>query len=673
MARTFLTDKGESLSLQLTAGSLLGAGGQGQVHTARLGGEVMAVKLMRQIDVDKLRALNKLEARCGAVTTLPRRLLYENEGGRPGCLAGYAMRLVDRNRSVSAARLFNFEQIRHLPHYTWADAVLAALRLAESVATLHRHGVVIGDLNPENVLFEAATTLADTASWRAIVLDTDSFQIKEVGGRHHHCPVSRPLYTAPELIGCDFSHSWRQVSADDFSLAVLIYQLLLHDHPYDNAINDSEPDLAVAAKISRGLYPHAAMPTLGLRASPFRPAPSQISEAIDQAFRRSFSAHANRRTPGLRPFAVEWVGLLRELHGQVVPCRKCRHHHHPRGRECLWCGVDERSGQAISRFPNALPHSGSTSSAPPAVAEATSPPAAAAGSLLHRYGGLHRQLLAHQQRCRWLVGLRAELAAKLLTLERALAELHAQHGDAALWIDRTALERRLSSKASWLRRHVLGRGGSDAQRQESLGRLLQFVDEAVKTFLVFLDWVQSRHEHLLERLAALDLTPLDHGSDPAAAALALLQSAVEQQQEAWLTRQLEQEMIRSWRIEGFGARRLELLEAHGLLHAEHLRRGIDRLTVIPGIGKGLQDKLEVHLAAVMADHRWQLKDRTWPLGVEDLIDLAGFARLAALEEELQVLGKQLKRADQYLVKLNEQVARNTAERDQLLNAFLAIS
>jgi len=291
MQRALRTASGKTLQLKLAAQSRLGAGGQGQVFAATLAGERVAVKLVPAMDAQRLAALQALHGRCGAVATLPLELLAgDSPGSSSSAGQGYVMRYVDPQRSISAVRLFNFDEIQRLKRFTWQDAVLAAWRLAESVAHLHRHGVVIGDLNPENIVFEQRQDTTGRSRWQATILDTDSFQLQGADGRRHYCPVSRPAYTAPELVGANLASTWRQTSADDFALAVIVYQLLLHDHPYDNAINTREPDLAVSSKIRRGLYPHAAVPALGLQPSPWRPAPNLVSEALDQAFRRSFCA-----------------------------------------------------------------------------------------------------------------------------------------------------------------------------------------------------------------------------------------------------------------------------------------------------------------------------------------------------------------------------------------------
>jgi hypothetical protein len=135
MAPTLFSCGGHSLTLPAGRNGRLGIGGQGQVVRAVLAGQPVAVKLLRQPDAARLRALQQLAPSCGGCATLPLQLLYR-AGTGGGALAGYAMRLIDPATSVPALRLFNFEEIARLQRYSWQDAVLAALRLAEAVAQL---------------------------------------------------------------------------------------------------------------------------------------------------------------------------------------------------------------------------------------------------------------------------------------------------------------------------------------------------------------------------------------------------------------------------------------------------------------------------------------------------------------------------------------------------------
>jgi len=651
MAPTLFSCGGHSLTLPAGRSGRLGIGGQGQVVRALLAGQPVAVKLLRQPDAARLRALQQLPPSCAGCATLPLQLLYRSGAG--GALAGYAMRLIDPATSMAALRLFNFEEITRLRRYSWQDAVLAALRLAEAVAELHRHGVVIGDLNPENVVFEQGQSAAEPAILRAVLLDSDSFQLSAAGGQRFHCPVSRAPYTAPELIGCDFSRTWRQPASDTFSLAVLIHQLLLHDHPYDNAIHREEPDLSVTARIRRGLYPHSAAPPAGLEPSPFRPAPRQVSPELDAALRRSFCA-----LPGLRPSAAEWVLLLRQLHRQVVPCSRTPHHHHPRGRACLWCALEQRLGQPLCRFPAPSQPAGRQQ---PAAPVPTLPPGSPAALL-------REQLEEEQQQARALLQRRAALAEQLLQLEPELAALLQEHGSVEAWLDAAALQRRLGSLRHRLGRWLGGRSRA-AQREATAAGLQELAEQAAALATARSARLQRQRQALLQQLAALDLAvladALQQQGEPVAAMVTAAQArAVAEQRQRWLLEQLALQPIRSWRVEGFGEGRLALLERHGLVRADQLQQHIERITALPGIGRGLQNNLRQQLKAAVR----QLERRQPPaaIGIADLRQQleapalpfpALLAPLQALQEQWQTLRSATDQLEERLDQLREQRER----------------
>lgn len=621
MDQPFITDSGERLSLRLKPSDRLGAGGQGQVFRTSLGGNPVAVKLLRSVDVPRLEALRLLPPACANHATLPQAVLHHWRNGARAEPAGYVMRCIAPESSLSAARLFNFDELQRLRRFTWRDAVLAALLLAEAVAALHAEGVVIGDLNPENVLFSQETA---PARWRAVLLDSDSFQIRSADGQRFHCGVARPLYTAPELVGCDLSRTWRELSSDDFALAVLIYQLLLHDHPYDNAINTAEPDLPISDKIRRGLYPHAAVVPAGLRASPARPAPQEVSAKLAEAFQRSFGLE-----PQLRPTAAEWVLLLRHLHGQVVPCNRTPQHHHPNDKPCPWCAVERRIGQPICRFPN---------TASPA-------PATAAGNTCNHWETLDESLRdafrCHHQRAAELLKGREAMAEQLLKCNQELQELLNRHGGSGHWLDQAQVQRQLNSWRTRLR-GWFGNAGSVEIRRTAADQLIQLAHANSDLVHGHYRQLQQQSKELQRELSALDLSPLleiTASDDPAAVAEPRLREAVSKGRDRWLREQLSHEPLRSWQIEGFGDARLKLLESHGLCNGEQLRDHIDRLQALPGIGAGLQTRLRTRLDQVVE----RLEARANAAGIgpqrEDLVLLPELLALQNGEQQLQAISR----------------------------------
>lgn len=657
--RAFVTDDGRSLVLPPGNAARIGAGGQGQVFRSQLGDQPVAIKLSRQLDEPRLIALQRLETSCGTIATLPRHRLYHCRDGKRGALAGYAMRYVERKRSVSAARLFNFEEIGALQRFSWRDAVLAALRLAESVAQLHRHGVVIGDLNPENVLFEQQGDGRGPSTWRAVLLDSDSFQIAGQGGRFH-CPVSRPPYTAAELIGAELATTWRQPSSDAFALAVIVYQLLLHDHPYDNAIVEAEPELEVTARIRRGLYPHAAAPAAGLRPGPYRPAPDQISAVIDAAFRRSFCG-----LPALRPTAAEWVLLLRQLHGQVVQCSRNPRHQHPQGQVCLWCALEQRIGQEICRYSPATPKS------PSQPEQAATGPAGETIQPNEVVELLREQLeLAHD-----LVERRAMLAEQLQQLQPVLAEIQARCSSPGQLVDEQAVLLRLQGLRHRLSRW-LGHHHKVRDREQHAEQLLALAADTVALTQQQVPQLEQQRQSLLERLASCRAAELANQlplHDPQRSAELLWRQSTERRQQRWLREQLAQQPLRSWRIEGFGEGRLALLERHGLERGDQLLERIEQLTALPGIGRGLQQRLRQHLQAEIKRLQGQSDGSSPPEPGADAAALVlGAATIASIQQHQQAIDQLQSEAATLAMaarQLNREIDRRLAKRDALLAAY----
>lgn len=622
MEQLFITSSGERLSLRLRPGARLGAGGQGQVFRASLGGTPVAVKLLRSVDVARLEALCQLPPACARYATLPLAVLHYWRNGARAEAAGYVMPCIAPESSVSAARLFNFDELRRLRRFTWRDAVLAALLLAEAVAALHTEGVVIGDLNPENVLFSQEAT---PFGWRAVLLDSDSFQICSADGHRFHCGVARPLYTAPELVGCDLSRTWRELSSDHFALAVLVYQLLLHDHPYDNAINSAEPDLPIGDKIRRGLYPHATVVPAGLKPSPARPAPQDVSVELAEAFQRSFSLD-----PELRPTAAEWALLLRNLHRKVVTCKRTPHHHHPNDKPCPWCGVERRIGQPICRFPN---------TANPA-------PATAGASTSHYWETLEPTLRdafrCHHQRAAKLLQRREAMAQQLRLRHHELETLLNRNGGSGHWLDQTLLQRRQASLRirlnNWFDPHAA------EERRNAAAQLRQTADANSDLVRQQIGQLRQKHLELQRELSALDLSPLLEilaSDDPQSVAEPRLREAMSHSRERWLREQLSLEPLRTWQIEGFGDARLKLLESHGLCNGEQLRTHIDRLPALPGIGVGLQARLRMHLEQAVQRLEARAKAAEMGPGHEDLVLLPELLALQNGEHQLQGLSRAL--------------------------------
>lgn len=122
----------------------------------------------------------------------------------------------------------------------------AALNTARAVASVHKAGCVIGDINHSGVL------ISDEA--KVALIDADSFQVTD-GSRRHLCRVGVPEYTPPELQGINLGNVARTTNHDAFGLAVVVFQLLaMGRHPFVGAYVKGDLPLPQAIAENRFAY-----------------------------------------------------------------------------------------------------------------------------------------------------------------------------------------------------------------------------------------------------------------------------------------------------------------------------------------------------------------------------------------------------------------------------------
>lgn len=101
---------------------------------------------------------------------------------------------------------------KQFPSWTRYDLTRLCLNLSESVHTLHRYGVVLGDLHPGNVMVSSDSSVC----W----IDADSFQVED-----YPCSVGTERFRAPELRG-NYGDFLRTRSHDTYALSVLLFMTL---------------------------------------------------------------------------------------------------------------------------------------------------------------------------------------------------------------------------------------------------------------------------------------------------------------------------------------------------------------------------------------------------------------------------------------------------------------
>jgi serine/threonine protein kinase len=178
--------------------------------------------------------------------------------------------------------------LRFFPTWKKDNLVRLALTILDPIATLNAQGILIGDINPRNVL---------VASDRQVfIVDTDSFQF-----RGYPCRVGMPPFLAPELYGKDLSSTLRTRDHEAFAVSTLVFMLMLPGKPPYSHQGGEDP----AKNVKKGKFPYAVGEKKGkdVPEGPWRYQFSHLPRYMKEQFDRVFSK-------GDWMSAEAWQGVL---------------------------------------------------------------------------------------------------------------------------------------------------------------------------------------------------------------------------------------------------------------------------------------------------------------------------------------------------------------------------
>ena len=322
-------------------GRKLAAGGQGEIY-ALTAQPQLVFKQYRPAVLDSDPALEQRlrvmvahppahwrEASGHVLLTWPQEVVTLN-----GRFSGYLMPAAGTGSTVNLHQATNPTDRRAatgatswLTRFTWQYLVRTAANLAQATHVLHQAGIVIGDFNESNILV--------TRQARVTLLDCDSMQITGPATQRFLCPVGRPEFTPPELLGKDWHTTVRHPSSDLFALAIHLYQLLLEgEHPFRGSWHGpgDKPPAPILAR--DGIWAHQARGPLAPR--PAAIGISLIPPSLQDMFRRAFEDGATH--PAARPTASQWQHALTQLDASLRQCpANSTHFHACPSPACPWC------------------------------------------------------------------------------------------------------------------------------------------------------------------------------------------------------------------------------------------------------------------------------------------------------------------------------------------------
>lgn len=206
-------------------------GGEAEVYSLNAGTELykpdkLVAKIYHKppsnIQVEKLELLLK-KRKEGKLPVqgvcFPVHILYSGYGQKKLCI-GYLMKRFYGDTLLNT--VFQPHRIETMLHWTRVDICAFAETLLRRFIDLHKVGIIVGDINPKNVLVSYDPN-------NLAIIDTDSFQIDG-----YPCPVHFLGFDPPRLLNeTDFSTVMRTHEDEDYSITVLLFEIfLIGKHPY---------------------------------------------------------------------------------------------------------------------------------------------------------------------------------------------------------------------------------------------------------------------------------------------------------------------------------------------------------------------------------------------------------------------------------------------------------
>lgn len=214
----------------------IGKGAEGHIYLVN---HKMVAKIFKQdkltdLKIKKLKLMisNKMYNKS---VCWPISLLY-NSKNEP---VGYLMKRVG-DTAKELHSIIGLDKVHtNFPDFKTIDLVKVALKILNSIDYLHSYNVIIGDIQPSNILI--------TSNSFIFFVDTDSFQIERFP-----CPGGITEFTSPIRLGKNYSSYLRTVEDENFAIATLLFNIfMLRLFPY-SYIGGSDAQ----NNIKRGLFPY---------------------------------------------------------------------------------------------------------------------------------------------------------------------------------------------------------------------------------------------------------------------------------------------------------------------------------------------------------------------------------------------------------------------------------
>ncbi len=276
---------------RLILGALISEGGEGRIFRTSAAGEVCKIYHRERLTHWRQRKLALMLSRRIERPGLcwPTDLVLNNSGEFIGYLMPHAS-----GKTVQSSMFVKPVLEKNFPHWQRRDLVNLCCAFVEHVMFLHSLNILIGDINPLNLLI----TEDSHQLW---LVDTDSFQLEDFP-----CPVGTVNFTPPELQGTHYRDYLRTKEHELFAVATMLFMFLHPGKPPYSQQGGGSPMDNIRAMDFPYLFVRDAQRFSGQKApqGPWQRIWSNLPWPIREAFHNTF--RLNQRTT-----LEEWRKLLR--------------------------------------------------------------------------------------------------------------------------------------------------------------------------------------------------------------------------------------------------------------------------------------------------------------------------------------------------------------------------
>ncbi|WP_288878783.1 protein kinase domain-containing protein [uncultured Megasphaera sp.] len=271
--------------------SKVAAGGEGIIYTTNTPYVAKIYKKENNTKrrYEKIKLMLSKNLKCEGVC-YPVSALYNSQQEFVGYMMPQA-KGKELQKSIFIKQLF----LKNFPRWKKRDTVELCITILEKIKYLHDRNIVMGDINPANILVVSPKEV--------YFVDTDSYQVEDFP-----CPVGTINYTAPEIQRQRFSTFLRTMGNENFAVATLLFMIMLPGKPpYSQQGGEDPINNIIRMDFS---YPLGDSSNKKTPDGPWRYIWSHLTYDLKNAFYNTFRQGGEYSTESKRLTVNDWLSLF---------------------------------------------------------------------------------------------------------------------------------------------------------------------------------------------------------------------------------------------------------------------------------------------------------------------------------------------------------------------------